>query len=120
MPKLLDEVRQFTHLRTAPKRAFTRNYATLTPWMVFARSRRLVRAVFARASRILASCRAARWKLFMHISMMRNTCSTASASHRQGTSQSPFSRRRALYCASQWRAHSRNSYDSTRGPPCST
>jgi len=64
-------VRQLARLRTAPKRAFTRNYATLTPWMVLARSRRLVRAVFARTSRMFASCRAARWKFFMHMSTIR-------------------------------------------------
>ena len=37
-----------------------RLHATLTAFSVFARSRRLVRAVFARTSRMFASCRAAR------------------------------------------------------------
>ena len=36
------------------------SHATLTPWMVFVRSRLRVRAVFALTSRMLANCRAAR------------------------------------------------------------
>ena len=44
-------------------------HATFTAFSVFARSRRLVRAAFARTSRMFAICRAARWKLFMQRSM---------------------------------------------------
>src|SRR3712207_5791777 len=47
--------------------------------MTFAFSRLLARAVFARTSRMLASCRAARWKAFWQRSTRRKACSIASA-----------------------------------------
>lgn len=87
--------------------------------MVFIRSRRLARAVFALTSLMFAICRAARWNDFAHMSAMRKACSTASASCWYGMSHDPGPYWFTLSSIFRRSFHCLYSQDSIRGSPWS-